>query len=391
MLNCPTCNQPLQDDPNNPGKVLCYHCRKRYDKAKVEQYWAIKQPVSAPVQAPAGEPPVPVAAPVQQSQAPYGAAPAPQQPAYNPNVPTYGTAPAPRLPKGMSVAALVLGIIAVLNCWLPIVNIIAIVFGIIALVLGIVGMNKAKKGTAGGKGMSIAGIVTGALAIVFSVAISALFVVGLGAAMNESGITYEDVMNEIENSQNIALDEDFSYSSDSDPAGSTEPAFNDASPWTSLSFKLGGQDFQLMQTTLAQLEASGWGLDLAAQGYPDGYNVEPQQMISVISLSNPVSEASVYVNVANLDEMPKSIKDCVVSKISFDTFGEPSDMFSLEGIQCGASPDEVKAKFGEPQDTYGDTAEYLDWGYETSDYSKYMDLTFTDNMLSEISITSLDY
>lgn len=384
-MNCPNCNQPLQDDPNNPGKVLCYSCRKRFDKSKVEAYWSAQQPMQA-APAPAMQQPAPQA-PTQPQTPTYGAAPTP---AYNPNAPMYGAAPVQKLPKGMAIAALVLGILAVLNCWIPMVNVIAIIFGIVALILGIIGMGKAKKGLAGGKGLALGGVITGALGIVFSIAITVLFVIGLNSVMDESGITYEDLANEIENSQNIELDEEFTYSND-ESESTDKTVYNDNASWTSLSFKLGGQDFRLGETTLAQLEASGWVLDLAAQGYPDGYDVEAQQMISVINLEHPGSDASVYVNVANLGNEPKSIKDCVVSKISFDTYGEPSDMFAIDGIQCGATPEDVKAKFGDPQDVYGEATDYLNWSYETSDYSKYMDLTFTNNTLSEISITSLDY
>lgn len=34
-MDCPRCGDPLVADPKNPGKVLCYSCRKRYDESKV--------------------------------------------------------------------------------------------------------------------------------------------------------------------------------------------------------------------------------------------------------------------------------------------------------------------------------------------------------------------
>lgn len=405
MLNCPACNQPLQDDPNNSEKVLCYNCRKRYDKAKVARYWSSRQNSPQPVYPHMTEPAPETPQVPQSPQCPvYDTAAAPSyQPGYGePQAPCTSTnnvasamqSAVAKLPKGMAIAALVLGILSVLNCWIPAVNIIAIVFGIIALVLGLIGRSRAKKGIASGKGIALGGIITGAIGIVLSIAITVLFTVGIGSLLVENGLTYDDFVDGLENTYGVDPNDasDYTYAlEDNTDTQSTTPVYNDDAAWTSLTFQLGGQEFRLMETTLSQLAASGWTLDLASQGYPDGYTVEAQQMISVVNLSHPDSTCSVYVNVANLDGVSKPIEDCVVTKISFDTYGESSDMFSLEGVQCGALPDDVKAVFGEPQETYGDASDYMNWSYETSDYSKYMDLTFVNNVLSEISVTSLSY
>lgn len=72
--------------------------------------------------------------------------------------------------KGLGIASMVCGIVALAFCWAIYVGItiyVDIVCGIVALVLGIVAL--AKK--AEGKGMSIAGVITGAVGLVISVAI----------------------------------------------------------------------------------------------------------------------------------------------------------------------------------------------------------------------------
>ena len=94
----------------------------------------------------------------QPPNQPYGNQPYGSQP--------YGGAPANQ-PKGLAIASLVLGIIALLSS----LFIVGIVFGIVGLVLGFIATSKAKKGTGGGRGMAIAGIVLSIIAILISVAV----------------------------------------------------------------------------------------------------------------------------------------------------------------------------------------------------------------------------
>lgn len=62
--------------------------------------------------------------------------------------------------KGFSIAALVLGIIALVLCCIWYVSIPC---GIIALILGIIGLKSSKRG------MSIAGIITGVIGMILSI------------------------------------------------------------------------------------------------------------------------------------------------------------------------------------------------------------------------------
>lgn len=90
--------------------------------------------------------------------------------------------------NGVSVAALVLGIIgAALSLICGLVFFLSVPLGIVAAILGFVGMNQAnKQDPPGPKGMAVAGLVLGIIAVVVSVGWFLLFLVG-GAASSTSG------------------------------------------------------------------------------------------------------------------------------------------------------------------------------------------------------------
>jgi lysylphosphatidylglycerol synthetase-like protein (DUF2156 family) len=74
------------------------------------------------------------------------------------------------LGSGMAVAALVLGILAVVFCWTVIGGVL---FGLVAIVLGVVASRRARRGAAAGRGMAIAGIVLGVIGLLLSIALIA--------------------------------------------------------------------------------------------------------------------------------------------------------------------------------------------------------------------------
>ncbi len=90
---------------------------------------------------------------------------------------TYGNyATGPSGPgKGLAIAALVLGIVALLGCWVPVIGFFFAFLGLIAIGLGVAGAVQASKGRAGGKGMAITGAVLGAVSIVLSILAFVLF------------------------------------------------------------------------------------------------------------------------------------------------------------------------------------------------------------------------
>lgn len=109
-----------------------------------------------------------------------------QQPTYGDN--GYNTYQQPK-PKGLAIAALVLGILAFLTGWM----IIGGIFGLIGLILGIVAVVKANKGQADGKGMAITGIVLSSLGLIAATAMGVIFGWGMMAALNCSEYSSDSV------------------------------------------------------------------------------------------------------------------------------------------------------------------------------------------------------
>lgn len=72
--------------------------------------------------------------------------------------------------NGMAVAALVLGIFAIITSFTVFGGVI---LGILALVFGFISSARAKRGEAEGRGMAIGGIVTGIVGLVIAVALIA--------------------------------------------------------------------------------------------------------------------------------------------------------------------------------------------------------------------------
>ena len=81
--------------------------------------------------------------------------------------------------KGLAIAGMVCGICGLVFCWNPW---LALILDILGIVLGSVALVKVKKGEADGKGMAIAGVVTGAVGAVISIIIAIVFAAIAGAA-----------------------------------------------------------------------------------------------------------------------------------------------------------------------------------------------------------------
>jgi hypothetical protein len=130
----------------------------------------------------------PTPGPYQAYDQPSGA-PSYGPPAGPPAGPPPYTPPPTTKGAGLAIASMVLGIIALLLSWVPIVNNLAAILAVVGLGLGIPALIRARRGTAGGTGLAITGLVTSVLAIVIVIATQILFVKALdevGAALDES-------------------------------------------------------------------------------------------------------------------------------------------------------------------------------------------------------------
>lgn len=103
----------------------------------------------------------------------------------------------PPKPKGLAIAALVLGILALLSGWM----LIGGLFGLVGLILGIVALVKANKGQADGKGMAITGIVLSSLGLLTALVMGAFFGWAMFTVMDcleyvENEAAYQQCVNE---------------------------------------------------------------------------------------------------------------------------------------------------------------------------------------------------
>lgn len=71
--------------------------------------------------------------------------------------------------SGMAVTSLVTGIIALISSFVPLLNVLSFPFVILAIVFGGIGLWQTSKGAKGGKGIAVAGLVLGILALLITV------------------------------------------------------------------------------------------------------------------------------------------------------------------------------------------------------------------------------
>lgn len=90
----------------------------------------------------------------------------PVEPAAPAPTPAYAVPPtAPRRGNGFGLAALILGIVAILGAAFPIINILSVILAVVGLILGIIGLTR--KGAS--KGTSIAGTIISGAAILIAI------------------------------------------------------------------------------------------------------------------------------------------------------------------------------------------------------------------------------
>lgn len=71
--------------------------------------------------------------------------------------------------SGLAVTGLVLGIIALVSSFVPLLNLFSFPFVLLAIIFGAIGLWQTVKGTKAGKGLAIAGLVLGLLALLITV------------------------------------------------------------------------------------------------------------------------------------------------------------------------------------------------------------------------------
>lgn len=370
MIYCPNCGNPLQVEGDAGNRMSCPSCGYALDgacgpaagaqPAADSQAQGCRQPagVEAPAPVPEtdywgtrGKAPSAVAAPVQAEVASGNGIPA---------------APGHSLPKAMAVAALVLGILAMVNCWVPAVNLIAVVLGAIAIALGFTARSRARRGLAAGAGMGLAGAVLGIVAVVLSLLISigafAVAHIVYNSGLFDDGVSRVQPMGE--------------------GAETSEPRRGaDEGAWASMEFVFGDERFQLGDTELEDFEEeTGWTLDLGAAGYPHGYIVQPGEEITSIDLGNAEHpDDYVYVSVRNGGNDQCDLKECELSRISVESPSGSLSCTAEGGIGLGSAVDEVLAVYGTPAHDYtSGNGSYRSLTYAAADYRKQAEFTASE-------------
>lgn len=136
-----------------------------------------------------------------------------------------------RSTSGMAIAGLVLGVIAAVSSWVPIVNNLSFVIGLIGLVLAVVGVVGVMRGKRSGKGLAIAAVVVNVVALAVVLATQSAYSNALDEAV--SGPSVSDV-----SAQDASAEED-AASSSSDAAPDAQQATTDLAPGTSVTLDNG--------------------------------------------------------------------------------------------------------------------------------------------------------
>jgi general secretion pathway protein G len=76
----------------------------------------------------------------------------------------------PKATSGLGIAALVLGILACLTCWIPLIGLLSIPFSVLGILFGIIGFVVSGVGRRSGIGMPVAGMVICVVTLVIAVA-----------------------------------------------------------------------------------------------------------------------------------------------------------------------------------------------------------------------------
>ena len=84
-------------------------------------------------------------------------------------------------PQGLSIAGMVLGIVGLLFSLSGCTAVVGIICGIVGIILSAIAFKKCGEGTQGGKGMAIAGLATGIIAVLYGIYI----MIFLAAVINE--------------------------------------------------------------------------------------------------------------------------------------------------------------------------------------------------------------
>jgi len=171
----PGTTPPVGSTPPPPGPAapLPYtYGQLQYPYGPSQQYG---QPQYSP-----GQPQYPYGPPQQYGQPHYRYGPGQPYPYVNP----------PREQDGLGIAALVIGVIVVMTCYIPIINVFALVMALAGIGLGIGSLRRTKR-SGQPRGLAVAGLILSVTGLVVGVAIDAASLIW-AASGDGSGQTFDE-------------------------------------------------------------------------------------------------------------------------------------------------------------------------------------------------------
>lgn len=194
--------------------------------------------------------------------------------------------------NGLGIAALILGILALIGAFIPFLNYGAWFLGLVGLVLGIVGLVQKNKA----KGLALTGTILSGAAIVLSIVLSivytALFAAAVDSSIKESIKQDEAVASQpvdvVYDVTGTSTDASIIYSTYSDGGSKSESASGQALPWTkTITVKKGGAfDFSSFTVTATAGQSGG---DVACSITVDGKVVAEQKASGAFAVASCVA------------------------------------------------------------------------------------------------------
>lgn len=149
-------------------------------------------------------------------------------PNYGAPQPPYAPAPQPQRSNGLATAGLVVGIIAAVFSFIPVIGVVAWGLAPIALVLSLVGLVKSGRAH-NGRGKSIAGIVLSVVALIMCILYTALFTAGVNNVQQQSAAVHS-VTYKVTTAKGSKITASYGQSQNNNLASAT--VGDVASPWS---------------------------------------------------------------------------------------------------------------------------------------------------------------
>jgi hypothetical protein len=172
-----------------------------------------------------------------------------------------------------------------------------------------------------------------------------------------------------------------------EPVNSNPPQASGS--WIDMKGTIGDLNFAI-PFKVKDLINNGWKFEDSR--YANGYTLNSMDTTSgTITLIKDGIDGTLWIGARNPSDSAIDILDSDVWSLSYDAFlaKNPANFMLSSGAKLGMSVDEVKALYGEPQDSYTGTGyEALTYGssWEDGYDGKIVDFNFTDGVLTEIQM-----